>query len=381
LFLELVALVPRRRHQIPATVTILKSHLFLVNKYLANGDFDKVKARLVADGRDQDQEMYPDKLSLTVAIHSVFTVLGLACQKRWRIVVKIDIKGAFVQTPMTGHQIFMKLDPKITKYVREMCPEFDDFIWRDGCLYTVLLKAMYGCIQASTLWYAFIQKKIERMGYTVSETDKCVFIKHVGDRVFILMLYVDDIMAIVDKEEAKQLKKRLEELFGEVQFEVGDKMSYLGMNITIGDQSTTVDMTFYVRQLLEGEQVEEYGSPGTKSMFIVKSLKALSEDKRKWFHSKTAKLLYLAKRARPDILTTVIFLCTRVQEATEEDRSKLPRVLGYLKHTQDRTLTLQAHGHSSTVTAHVDAAYAIHDDSKSQRGSHLHGTHAGVHVL
>jgi hypothetical protein len=45
LFLELIALVPLRRHQIPATVTILKLHLFLVNKYLANGDFDKVKAR------------------------------------------------------------------------------------------------------------------------------------------------------------------------------------------------------------------------------------------------------------------------------------------------------------------------------------------------
>jgi len=103
-------------------------------------------------------------------------------------------------------------------------------------------------------------------------------------------------------------------------------------------------------------------------MFIVKSLKALSEDERKWFHSKTAKLLYLAKRARPDILTAVIFLCTRVQEATEEDKDKLQPVLGYLKHTQHRTLTLQAHGHASTVTAYVDAAYAIHDDSKSHSG-------------
>jgi hypothetical protein len=249
LFLELVALIPLKRHQIPKTTTILKSHMFLVNKYLANGEFDKVKARLVADGRDQDQELYPDKSSPTVAIHSVFTVLGLACQKRWRIVVKIDIKGAFIQTPMTGHQIFMKLDPKITKYAREMCPEFDEFIWRDGCLYTVLLKAMYGCIQASALWYAYIWKEIEKMGYTTSETDRCVFVKQVGDRTFILMLYVDDIMAIVDEEEAKKLKSRLEKFFGVVQFEVGDKMSYLGMNITIGDQGTTVDMTFYARQL------------------------------------------------------------------------------------------------------------------------------------
>jgi hypothetical protein len=133
----------------------------------------------------------------------------------------------------------------------------------------------------------------------------------VGDRILILMLYVDDIMAIVDEEGAKKLKSRLEKLFGVVQFEVGDKMSYLGMNITIGDQGTTIDMAFYARQLLKGEQVDDYGSPGTKSMFIVKSSKALSEDERKWFHSKTAKFLYLAKRARPDILTAVIFLCTR----------------------------------------------------------------------
>ncbi len=103
---------------------------------------------------------------------------------------------------------------------------------------------MYGCIQASALWYAYIRREIEKMGYMASETDRCVFVKQVGKRTFILMLYVDDIMAIVDKEEAKKLKSRLEKLFGVVQFEVGDKMSYLGMNITIGDQGTTVDMTF-----------------------------------------------------------------------------------------------------------------------------------------
>jgi hypothetical protein len=59
---------------------------------------------------------------------------------------------------------------------------------------------MYGCIQASTLWYAFIRREIERMGYTASETNRCVFVKQVGDGVFILMLYVDDTMAIVDEE-------------------------------------------------------------------------------------------------------------------------------------------------------------------------------------
>jgi hypothetical protein len=77
LFEELVAIVPVKRQAIPKEATILNSHMFVVNKYNAEGEFEKVKARLVADGRDQDPTLYPNKSSPTVAIHSVFTVLGM----------------------------------------------------------------------------------------------------------------------------------------------------------------------------------------------------------------------------------------------------------------------------------------------------------------
>jgi hypothetical protein len=174
---ELVSIVLEKRTSIPEGVTILKSHMLLVNKYLADGGIDKVKARLIADGRDQDPEIFPNKLSPTVAIQSVFTVLGLACEKRWQIVAKIDFKGAFVQTPMKGPPIYMKLDPKMTQIAKEMYQEFNEFIWKDACIYTMLLKVMYGCVQASALWYALIWSVIEEMGYKVGETEKCVFVK------------------------------------------------------------------------------------------------------------------------------------------------------------------------------------------------------------
>ena len=38
------------------------------------------------------------------------------------------------------------------------------------------------------------------------------------------------------------------------------------------------------------------------------------------FHSKTAKLLYLGKRVRPNILTAIVFLATRVQGPDMDDR-------------------------------------------------------------
>jgi hypothetical protein len=156
--------------------------------------------------------------------------------------------------------------------------------------------------------------------------------------------------------------------FGTVQFEVGNDLSYLGMQISIRNAGTIVSMSFYVQQLLEGLSMVVKLSPGTKTTFVVdETSPPLGEGDRKVFHSLTAKVLYLAKRARPDILTVVSFLCTRVQSATEEDRSKLDRVLGYLKGTQDRTLLLRAQS-TCVVTAYVDAAFGLHNDSRSHSG-------------
>jgi hypothetical protein len=233
LFEDLKALRVVKRASIKAGTKILRSHMFVVEKYLAGGAFDKMKARLIADGRDQESSMYPDKASPTVAIHSVFTVLGLMASKKWLTVAKVDVKGVFVQTPMDGESVNMKIDPKITAYVISLYPKLREFVEVDGCLYTVMLKAMYGCIQASSLWYQMLRKLLEQRGYEMSQTDHCVFRKMVGDRIFILLVYVDDILALVDKTEAEKLQKFLDNRFGKVQFEVGRQLSYLGMRISI----------------------------------------------------------------------------------------------------------------------------------------------------
>jgi len=81
LFEELQVLRCVRRVAIKAGTKILKSHMFIVEKRLADSSFDKMKAKLVADGRDQDVELHPDKSLPTVAVHSVYMALGLASGK------------------------------------------------------------------------------------------------------------------------------------------------------------------------------------------------------------------------------------------------------------------------------------------------------------
>jgi hypothetical protein len=110
LFKELCALRPVHRSEIVAGACILTCHLFLVEKYLADGRFDKMKARLVSHGNYQDRNDFPDRSSPTVAIHSVMMVLAAYAGRLDNFeVCKIDVKGAFVQTPMEGEPIYMQI--------------------------------------------------------------------------------------------------------------------------------------------------------------------------------------------------------------------------------------------------------------------------------
>ncbi len=115
-----------------------------------------------------------------------------------------------------------------------------------------------------------------------------------------------------------------------------------GMHLELCEEGTVVDMSFYARQLVEGKDLKEMSTPSTKKTFEVKEGRPLLDDEvKKYLYSTVAKLLFMAKRARPDLQTVVSFLCTRVQGATQQDMSKLERVLGYVKFTQDHVLVLR----------------------------------------
>jgi hypothetical protein len=49
-----------------------------------------------------------------------------------------------------------------------------EVLQNDGGIIVKLLKAMYGCIQASRLWFNLLTKVLRSVGYVTSETDPCV---------------------------------------------------------------------------------------------------------------------------------------------------------------------------------------------------------------
>jgi hypothetical protein len=56
----------------------------------------------------------------------------------------------------------------------------------------------------------------------------------------------------------------------------------------------------------------------------------LNEKESDFFHRTTARLLFAAKRARPDLQVAVAYLCTRVESPNQSNYRKLTRVIKYL---------------------------------------------------
>ncbi len=56
---------------------------------------------------------------------------------------KIDVKGAYIQTEITGSLIHMKMDKKLRTMALSILPSLQEYFTPEGTLYMKLLKALY----------------------------------------------------------------------------------------------------------------------------------------------------------------------------------------------------------------------------------------------
>jgi hypothetical protein len=212
-FNDLKAVELVMKEDIPKGFKAHNTHLFTVEKFLADGRHEKYKSRLVAHGNEQDVMLYADRSSPTASIHAIFTCLTVAACNPDYVVGKLDVKGAFIQTEMSGVPVYIQCRGKLKDMILRVRPDLAKYVGKDRVLYGKLLKALYGCVQASRLWYEKLKDVLLGLGYTQSETDRCIFRKIVNERVYLLVVYVDDILIIATNEEIEYLGKCFMEVF------------------------------------------------------------------------------------------------------------------------------------------------------------------------
>ena len=326
---------------------VIRSSMFLKEKFKSTGEFDVLKARFVAGGHMQDRTIYSEgeTSSPTVATTSAYMVMAIAAHEG-RKVFTMDVGGAYLNADMK-RDVYMRVDPATAKIFLELDPTYSEGLDTDGTLLVKLEKALYGCIESSKLWYDVLSSELKKLGFKPNCRDLCVFNYDTpGGEQLTVAIYVDDLLCTcLDEGQLEWLAAKLTEAFKELTVHRGALHSYLGHTLDFVELPGKVKLTMegYINDLLRLYEVRgTAATPATSNLFDVDSdALLLIPTEQDEFHSCVAKVLYLAKRVRPDLLTAVSFLATRVSVATVQDQSKLTRVLRYLNATSEMGLVHQ----------------------------------------
>jgi hypothetical protein len=340
-----------------------------------------IKGRGCVDGRPQRLwKNKQDTTSPTVMIESLFLSCVMDAYEK-RDVATIDIPSAFMQA-FIDELVHIKFDDEIIDLLCEVDPSLKQYVtYENGkrVLYTRLNKALYGTVQASRLfWERLSSFLIDVNGFERNPYDFCVVNKVVNGKQLTIVWYVDDLkISHVDSNVVTDTIEILKAEFGKqsaLTVRRGKVHDYLGIQFDFSTAGKVVmTMTDYISELLEETPDDLLKGTATSPagnylMNVNPECERLDSETGAMYHHLTAKLLYLAKRVRPDLQPTVSFLCTRVQDPDTDDWKKLGRCLTFLRGTKDDPFTLAADG-SCTIRWWVDASYAVHPDMKSHTGA------------
>lgn len=358
----------------PQRKGIIRSSMFFKEKFHASGAFEKYKARLVAGGNNQDKDLYENLSSPTAATSSVLTVAAIAANEG-RKVITMDIGGAFLNSDITrtGVPVYMTLNKDMASILMDLDPGYVPFVSSDGKVVVKLDKALYGCVEAAALWYEDLSGVMVAWGLVINPHDPCVFNRTKQGVQITVALHVDDLLITSKSEDLIQdLQRHIRKSFAETTTKVGRVIDYVGMTFDFEKEGeVSVTMNRCVSEILQTCGVSGHKNTPASDMLFVPTddtHKDITAEEHAWFRTYVAKLLYLSKRARPECLTAVSYLTTRVLVTNRGDLGKLHRILMYIRATPTRGVVLRIGG-DMRVSTYIDAAYGVHSGGKSQTGA------------
>jgi hypothetical protein len=355
--------------------SILPCKLFLKDKMDPTGRYEKTKARLVGGGHRQDKSLYDDLAAPTVSTTHVFMHLAVAAAQR-RHIASMDITAAYLNARLKreGHPVVhMRLNKAIVNMVLEVDPKFASNVHDDGTAVVEVTQALYGLVESALLWYNELSERLCELGYRKCVHDECVFVFNTGGHQSTIDVYVDDLLvSSTDSGEIARVYQYLSERYGSVRLNQGRVIPYLGMSCDFGTiGAVSITMPGYMDSLFEDFEVRKISSsPAASDLFEPPEGLPIEKDRQDMFHSRVARILYLAKRIAPECLLVCSVLSGRVGRATEGDWKRLVRLYEYLHGRRATPLVLRAIQPFRPVL-YVDASYGVHADARSHTGSML----------
>ena len=166
-------------------------------KLKVDGNINQYKVRLVANGYTQKYGVdYQETFAPVVKLNIVRILISVAA-KQDQPLHQFDLKIAFLNGDLE-EEVQMELPPNV---------KYGSLHNQNVCK---LKKSLYGLKQLSRSWFGRFTSAMKLIGLRQSNSDHTLFIKHNGEKLMALILYIDDmILTGNNPEEMERLKKYL----------------------------------------------------------------------------------------------------------------------------------------------------------------------------
>jgi len=336
--------------KIPADRKPLPNKWIFKYKTDRDGNISRRKSRLVVKGYAEKFGIdYNEIFASVLKQNSLRMIISLATINDWHL-EQLDIKTAFLNGTLR-EEIYMDLPDGLKD-------KFDS----GTCIR--LRKSLYGLKQAPRVWFETLTIVLKDMGFTQCKLEPCIFFIIIGNDIFLVSVFVDDLLAVCRITEYIQsfkaeLKKRFEIT------ELGPASTYLSFEIDRKDHCTFVSQRKYIKEILKKFNMENCKAVSTP-MATGQDFDLESEPINVPYRQAIGSLLYLALSTRPDITFATVYLSKYTSAPKKIHWTGVKRIFRYLKGTIDLALCYRKS--SPYLTGYSDANYATDPDRKSVSG-------------
>ncbi|GJR21617.1 retrovirus-related pol polyprotein from transposon TNT 1-94 [Tanacetum coccineum] len=212
------------------------------NKLDENGVVSRNKARLVAQGYNQQEGIDYDETYDPVARHgSIRILLAYACALDFKL-FQMDVKSAFLNG-FINEEVYVAQPPRFIDF------EKPNHVYK-------LKKALYGLKQASKAWYDILKAFLIKHDYKMGMVDNTLFTKKKSSNLIIVQIYVDDIIFGLTCQDmcdkfAKIMHDEIEmSMMGELNF-------FLGLQIKQMEDSIFFNQSKYIKEMIKKFSLED----------------------------------------------------------------------------------------------------------------------------
>jgi hypothetical protein len=313
-------------------------------KYKADGTIERCKARLVAKGYTQTYGIdYMETFSPVAKINTVRILLSLAVNLDWPL-HQFDVKNAFLQGTLQ-EEVYMELPPgckQQTEGNKQVCR---------------LRKSLYGLKQSPRAWFERFTNFMKTVGYTQSNSDHTLFLKHNEKQITALIVYVDDMIVTGnDPAEKKRLQQHLAREF-EMK-DLGELKYFLGIEVSRSKKGIFLSQRKYALDLLS-ETGMTACSPASTPMEENLKLHGNSNQvptNKERYQRLVGRLMYLA-HTRPNLAYALSVVSQFMHSPSEEHMNVVIRILRYLKSSPGKGI-LFTKGHNLDIHGYIDVDWA-----------------------